>query len=76
MMKWSLCQKLFIAAGIKVLLKITECTSNIPNTKKIIHVSPHDAVFALASLHKLDANVVWCLVSEWKKGQQQQARRH
>lgn len=47
-MKWS--QKLFIAAGLKVLLKITEHTSNIPNTKKIIYVSLC-AVFALASLH-------------------------
>lgn len=50
-MKWSHCQKLFIAAGLKVLLKITEHTSNIPNTKKIRYVSLRDAVFALASLH-------------------------
>lgn len=65
-MKWSLCQKPFIAAGLKVLLKITERTSNIPNTKRITYVSLHDAVFALASLHKLDANVV-CWVNE-KRG--------
>lgn len=34
-----------------MLLKFTERTSNIPNTKKIIYVSIRDAVFAPASVN-------------------------